>query len=182
MISTSGTKPTNSPQLRNRTMKELLSQFTAYNIWANQKLMEIILALPEEKQLQELPSSFKSLYATVLHMWDAESIWWQRTKLQERVIFPSENFKGTMKDVANGLVQQSEQWQDWVSNASDVSIDHVFQYYNTKRELFKQPVYQIVLHVCNHSTYHRGQLVNMLRQLGVEKIPATDFTAWSRKK
>ena len=102
--------------------------------------------------------------------------------MQERVIFPSENFKGTMKDVAHGLIQQSEQWQDWVSNASDISIDHVFQYYNTKKELFKQPVYQIVLHVCNHSTYHRGQLVNMLRQLGVEKIPSTDFTSWSRKK
>ena len=55
-------------------MKDLLSQLAAYNIWANQKLLEIILALPGEKQKQEVPSSFRSLYTTVFHMWDAESI------------------------------------------------------------------------------------------------------------
>ena len=41
-------------------MKELLQQFAAYNIWANQKILEVIHTLPEEKQKQELPSSFKS--------------------------------------------------------------------------------------------------------------------------
>ena len=75
-------------------MKELLQQFAAYNIWANQKILEVIHTLPEEKQKQELPSSFKSLYVTVLHMWNAESIWWQRMKLQERIISPFETFKG----------------------------------------------------------------------------------------
>jgi uncharacterized damage-inducible protein DinB len=115
-------------------------------------------------------------------MWDAESIWWQRMKLHERLIVPSENFNGTMKDVVNGLMQQSTQWLDWVSSASDIALDHVFQYQNTKKEQFKQPIYQMMLHVFNHGTYHRGQLINMLRQLGVEKLPQTDFIVWSRKK
>ena len=163
-------------------MKELLQQFGAYNIWANQKIMDLILELPEEKQIAEVPSSFNSLYKTVLHMWDAESAWWQRMKLQERIVIPSENFKGTMKDVVNGLAQQSHQWLDWVSSVSDIALDHVFQYQNTKKEQFKQPVYQMILHVFNHGTYHRGQLVNILRQLGIEKIPQTDFIIWSRKK
>jgi uncharacterized damage-inducible protein DinB len=34
---------------------------------------------------------------------------------------------------------------------------------------FQQPIYQMLLHVFNHGTYHRGQLINMLRQLGVYK-------------
>ncbi len=182
MISTSFTKSTQPPHSRYHTMKDLLRLLAGYNVWANQKLLELINTLPEEKQRQELPSSFKSLYATVLHMWDAESVWWQRMKMQERVIFPSENFKGTMQDVNNGLLQQNQQWQDWVNNASDLALEHVFQYYTTKKELFKQPVYQVILHVFNHGTYHRGQLVNMLRQLGVEKIPQTDLIVWSRKK
>ena len=163
-------------------MKELLKQLAAYNIWANQKLIDLILALSEEKQIQEIPSSFKSLQSTLLHMWDAESIWWQRLKLNERLIIPSENFKGSTNDVINGLLNQSRQWFEWVNNANDVSIDHVFQYYNSKKEHFKSPVYQVILHVFNHGTYHRGQLVNMLRQLGVGKIPATDFIVWGRKK
>jgi len=163
-------------------MKEILQQYAAYNIWANQKITEVILALPEDKQFTEIPSSFDSLYRTLLHMWDAESAWWQRMKLQERLVIPSENFKGTMKELVNNLAQQSIQWLDWISGASDIALDHVFQYQNSRKEQFKQPIYQMVLHVINHGTYHRGQLINMLRQLGVEKLPQTDFIVWSRKK
>ena len=163
-------------------MKELLKQLSVYNIWATQKLVEVILSLDEEKQNRQLPSSFNSLYNTLLHMWDAENIWWQRMKLQERIIAPSENFNGTIEDICNNLLQQERQWEVWISNASELSIDHVFAYTNTKREHFKQPIYQMLLHVFNHGTYHRGQIVNMLRQLGVEKIPQTDFIVWSRKK
>ena len=115
-------------------------------------------------------------------MWDTESSWWQRMKLSERIIVPGENFNGTMEDIVNGLMQQSRRWEEWVSNASDLLIDHVFQYQNSRKEHFKQPLYQMLLHVFNHSTYHRGQLINMLRQLGVEKLPQTDFIVWSRKK
>jgi len=61
-----------------------------------------------------------------------------------------------------------------------MTLDNVFQYYNTKRELFKDPTWQMLLHVFNHGSYHRGQLVNMFSQLGVEKIPQTDFLIWTR--
>ena len=163
-------------------MKELLKQYATYNIWASRRILEVILALPEEKQLAEVPSSFTSLFKTVLHMLDAESIWWQRMKLTERIIVPNENFKGNMKELADNLLQQSKQWEEWVANTSELSLDHVFQYYNNKKEHFKMPIYQMLHHVFNHGTYHRGQLVNMLRQLGIEKIPQTDFSLWSRKK
>lgn len=182
MISTSAVKASHKSIPSNRTMKDTLSQLAAYNIWANQKLLEVIAALPAEKQNQELPSSFKSLYATVLHMLNAESVWWQRMKLQERIISPVENFKGSMQELANELLQQNRQWQQWVDNATDPMLEHVFQYYTAKREMYKQPVCQMILHVFNHGTYHRGQLVNMLRQLGIDKIPQTDFIVWSRKK
>ncbi len=163
-------------------MKELLKQYAVFNTWASQKIITVILSLPEEKQMTELPSSFSSLYKTVLHMWDAESIWWQRMKLQERIIRPGENFKGTLKDIANGLLGQSKQWEEWVSQASELALDHVFQYSTFSGEQFKQPTWQMLLHVFNHGTYHRGQLINMLRQLGIEKLPSTDFIEWARGK
>ena len=163
-------------------MKELLQQLATYNIWANQRILEVILALPEEKQKQELPSSFKSLYHTVLHMWNAENVWWQRMKLQERITKPFDTFKGTMEELANEYLQQNRQWQEWVNNATDAALDHVFQYQTFDKEQFKQPIYQMLLHVFNHGTYHRGQLINMLRQLGITKLPDTDFIVFSRNK
>jgi uncharacterized damage-inducible protein DinB len=162
-------------------MKELLVQFSVYHCWANRLLLDTILQLPEEKQNQEVISSFSSVYKTVLHMWDAESMWWQRMKLQEKIVRPSDQFTGTMSELAALLKQQDKQWMDWVTNAQPHMLEHVFQYQNTKKEQFKQPIYQMLLHLFNHATYHRGQLVTMLRQLGAEKIPATDFIEWSRK-
>lgn len=163
------------------TMKELLLQYAAYNVWANQQILPVITALPPERQMATVPSSFNSLHKTVIHIWDAESVWWQRIKLQEQISKPSETFTGTTGEAAQGLSQQNQQWYQWVKNAHERRLQHVFQYQNSKREQFKQPVYQMLLHLFNHGTYHRGQLINMLRQLGEEKLPPTDFIVWSRK-
>lgn len=163
-------------------MKEMLVQYAGYHNWANGLLLDLIKSLPETQQRQEVRSSFNSLYSTLLHMLDAENIWWQRMKLQEHVTRPSESFTGNMKELSNRLILQSRQWQEWIVAASEPQILHEFKYQNSKRESFKQPVYQVLLHIFNHGTYHRGQLVNILRQLGVEKIPQTDYIVWSRKK
>lgn len=163
-------------------MKDLLQQCTAYTVWANQKLFDCIGNLPEEKISQEIVSSFSSIQKTVLHMWDAEAIWWQRLKFEERIVVPSADFAGSFAELQKKSQQQSQVWKEWVDNATEVQLQHVFAYQNTKKEQFKQPVYEMLLHLSNHATYHRGQLVTMLRQVGVEKIPQTDFVVFCRKK
>ncbi|MGL6269711.1 MAG: DinB family protein, partial [Chitinophagaceae bacterium] len=55
-------------------MKELLVQLASYNVWANKLLTDAVLSLSEEQQYQQLESSFPTLYATIMHMWIAESI------------------------------------------------------------------------------------------------------------
>lgn len=163
-------------------MKQLLQQYAAYNIWANNKLFDCINNLSDDQIQREITSSFPSLYKTVLHVLDAENIWWQRIKLAEHIEIPSENFTGSFGELIKKLNMQSAQWEAWVSNATENQLNHVFAYQNTKKEQFKQPVYEMLLHLFNHGTYHRGQLVTMLRQLGVEKIPPTDYIIFSRKK
>ena len=163
-------------------MKDILLKLSAYNLWANTQLLPVIGQLPKEKQEQEVPSSFNSLYKTLLHMWDSEAVWWQRLKLLERLVVPSEGFNGDMDELIRQVLKQNKLWNDWISTAQEHAFTHVFQYKNFKQEQFKQPVYEMVLHVLNHGTYHRGQIVNMLRQLGIEKIPQTDFIVFTRKK
>lgn len=163
-------------------MKQILQQYAAYNIWANQRILDCINNLSDDQIDREIASSFSSIKKTVLHMWDAESIWWQRLKLSEKISRFSEEFTGSFAELVKKLDQQSTEWKDWVDNATDVQLQHVFAYQNTKKEQFKQPVYEMLLHLFNHGTYHRGQLVTMLRQLGVEKIPSTDVMVFCRKK
>jgi len=163
-------------------VKQILQQLAAYNIWANERLIDCMMALPEEWFMKELAGSFPSLHATLMHILDAESIWWQRMKMQEIITTPSAHFKGTTYDLTQALMLQNKLWESWIATASLPALEHVFHYQNTKREQFKQPVYQMLFHVFNHGTYHRGQFVTMLRQLEVQKIPATDFIVFSRMK
>jgi uncharacterized damage-inducible protein DinB len=163
-------------------MKELLKQQAAFNYWANQRLVDTILAIPEGTGTTETPSSFNSLQKTLLHIWDAESGWWQRLRLQERLELPGKTFTGELKDATAGLLQQSKTWEEWVKQASPNALDHVIQFQTNKRELVKIKTCQLLLHVFNHSTYHRGQLVTMLHQLGYPAVPATDFFLWLKLK
>ncbi|MEO8766318.1 MAG: DinB family protein [Ginsengibacter sp.] len=163
-------------------MKQLLQQYALYNIWANKLITERIAQLPEEAIVKETVSSFNSLYKTVLHMMDVESIWWQRMKLQEHVEWPGKKFEGNFDQLAQQLLSLSRQWHDWIQNTNDANLTHVFSYQNSKKEHFKQPVYEMLLQLFNHQTFHRGQLVTMLRQNGIEKIPATDFIIFSRTR
>lgn len=162
-------------------MKELLQQYAAYNIWANKLLFERISKLGEEEISKEIASSFPSLYKTVLHMWLAEDAWYQRVKLTENIVLPAENFTGNFAELCNNLGKQSQVWKDWVDAATENQLSHVFAYIRNKEQQ-KMPVYQMLLHLFNHATYHRGQLVTMLRQLNADKIPATDFSAYCRTK
>ena len=163
-------------------MKILLTQLSSYHLWANNLLLDKIKILPAELQNQLVASSFPSINATLYHLWNAENIWWQRIKLQEVIVPIDESLHGKFDALSNGWLAQSKQWHEWIVNAQEHMFDHEFIYYNSKKEKFKQRIYEMLVHVFNHGTYHRGQLVNILRQLEVGDIPATDFIVWSRRK
>src|SRR3989442_15873498 len=109
-------------------MKELLKQYTTYNTWANQRLFERIGQLDEEQINLEIVSSFPGIYKTVLHMWDAESIWWQRLKLVEQAEGPGQKFSGSFAELSSNSLLQSKQWEEWIDNASENQLQHVFAY------------------------------------------------------
>jgi len=163
-------------------MKPMMQLYAGYNYWANQRITNAILEMDAHRHQEWVTSSFPNLYATLLHLWDAESIWWQRLKLHERLLIPSENFNPNTTEVIHGLMEQSMLWKNWADQSTEAAFSHQFSYQNTKRELHKQQAWQVLMHVCNHSTYHRGQLVTMMRQLGAEKIPATDLVVYIRSE
>jgi len=162
-------------------MKELLQQYAAYNIWATGLLIDRINKMPDGTTDREIISSFPAIYKTVQHMWLAEEVWWKRLKLTENIVLDSATFTGTFTEMTTTLAKQSQQFKDWIDNATENQLVHVFAFIRNKEQI-KMPVYQMLQHVFNHATYHRGQLVTMLNQLGADKIPGTDFLAFCRGK
>lgn len=163
-------------------MKKMLVQYAAYNLWANSRLIEVINNLTDEQIDREIVSSFTSIKKTVLHLWDVENIWWQRMKLVEVQVWQSDNFTGSLLELTNHLMAQSKQWKEWIDLATEAALEHEFIYKNSKKDQFKQPVYEMLLHLFNHQSYHRGQLVTMLRQVDEKNIPNTDLISFLRKK
>ena len=163
-------------------MKEICSQYAAFNVWATEKLLNAALKLSEPQWHTEMQSSFPTIYKTFLHMWDAEAAWWQRIQLAEQLQMPSAVSTPSIKELAEGLSAQGKLWKEYTSGLQSHAFDHVISYRNSKKEEFKQPVWEILLHVFNHGTYHRGQIVTMLRNLGVTEVPGTDFVLFLRSQ
>jgi len=161
-------------------MKELLNQYASYDVWANKRIIECVLDLSETQQKQHVASSFSNLFETFYHLWKAQHIWWFRLQQNTAVTGLGEITSYSMKEIADGLLQHSVQWEQWVHGASTMEVEKTLHYYNSNKGHFAEPVWQILMQLFNHNTYHRGQIVTMLHQLEVTSIPGTDFILFVR--
>ena len=157
------------------------ARLTEYNYWANEKLSNYILELDEELIDKEAHSSFPSLKQTILHISDAELIWLNRLKGKSMSQWPSEAFQGPKEVLIHQWLTPSLSWKKHVAELDDESILQSFTYQNTKGTEFSNQIADAITQVMNHSSYHRGQIVSMLRQLEQGDIPQTDFIRYLRE-
>ena len=159
-------------------VRELLRNYALYNHWAHKKLLDLISTLTAEQQHITIPSSFNSLYKTVFHVWGAESLWLGRLS-QEPISITGDPFNESMEKLSTALEAIDQLWVDWFESKQDDQLTQKLHYKNSAGLAFYQSYDLLLQHIFNHSTYHNGQLVTMLRALGVQNIPATDFSAWT---
>lgn len=160
-------------------MKEYLVKLAHYNLWANQKVISMISL---DKKIMNTPivSSFPSIQETLLHIWDAQDIWLTRLKEQPNTSFPSKHFKGSNADVIEGLQKSSEDFYLFLDKQLPTYDTKIFTYTTIAGEAQASTAVEIVAHCMNHSSFHRGQLITMLRGLGQQKFEATDMIAYHR--
>jgi uncharacterized damage-inducible protein DinB len=162
-------------------MKELLLQYARYNVWANKKIIDAMLKINAADLDKEIISSFSSIRATTYHVIGAEMIWLQRLQLAEHPYWFADSFRDVFSEACTIWQKTSSDLVQFVEKQyDDRALGHELMYYDLKKMPHKRPVYEVILHVCNHSTYHRGQLVTMLRQAGATDIPGTDFTLFKK--
>lgn len=163
-------------------MKKIFEQYAAYNLWANQRLTDLVSNLTDEQLHREIVSSFPGIYKTLLHLWDVEDIWWKRLKNSDITEWQSITYSGSVMDLSKNLLLQSKQWKEWIDISTEEGLNNTFNYTNRKNNKFTQPITEMLLHLFNHQTYHRGQLITMLRQEGFTSIPNSDMISFLRKK
>jgi uncharacterized damage-inducible protein DinB len=163
-------------------MKETLLRNARYNAWANGMFLSILHTLDEDILDKEIISSFSSIRKTVYHVWGAEDIWLQRLHRVEKPIWKAISFNGSFAEVCLMWAEASQGLISYlVDFPNDRALTETIPVVNMKGELYDDAIVDILQHVFNHSTYHRGQLVTMLRQAGLTSIPQTDMIAFTRQ-
>jgi uncharacterized damage-inducible protein DinB len=155
-------------------MKELLDHYARYDHWANTRFVERLQHEPDEVLDRPVSSSFPSLRGTLLHIRDAENVWWGRLT-GGKTLWPAE----ASTEIAT-LLPYSERLKAWVEQADEGELKRVAEYHDLRGTAHHQAVWQLLLHCFNHSTQHRGQVITLMRTLGLENIPANDLVVFQR--
>lgn len=160
-------------------LKPMFSSHVSYHLWATQEMFQSISSVDDASIERNLGTSFGSLHGTLNHMFAADRIWIDRLNGKT---------DATLQAVATpaGISTLEDEWTD-ILKATALDVSHFAtedfiasrHFVNSQGTTFTMPVWQILLHMINHGTAHRGQVTGMLRQLGV-KPTGTDLVQFYR--
>lgn len=114
-------------------------------------------------------------------MYDAETIWYNRLNGVSLTEWPSRGVKCTGVESVRLLIDALSDLTRLTTGLDGSRLTSKCRFLSMDGKEFEMNVYDILQHCFNHSTFHRGQLVTMLRFCGAEKLPSTDYITYIRK-
>jgi uncharacterized damage-inducible protein DinB len=152
-----------------------------YHRWATQRVLTEVQQLDSERLVRNLHGSFASIYDTVVHLYQSDMIWLER--LEERPNGKREDYAspGCMYDLAEVWLGVIDRMMAFAQGLGESDWERVIGYKSMAGVEYESPVWQMVTHVVNHGSHHRGQVTGMMRQLG-EKPVSLDLMAFYREQ
>jgi uncharacterized damage-inducible protein DinB len=145
---------------------ETIRQLFDYNAWANQRTIAGCESISNEQFLQQVGGSFGSVRNTLAHIMDVEWLYHERWQGRAPATFPKAENYSSLADIKTRWKSIDADISRYVSALSANDITRVFEFRNTKGTVLRHPLWETMQHLVNHSTYHRGQVTTLLRQLG----------------
>lgn len=161
---------------------QYFQELANYNIWANDINIDWLESITEEQWNQPVVSSFGSIGATVLHIAGAERIWHDRVIKAESPVWLPNVFKGNKHETLELWKMNSLNLKVFLEKFDADQMNTPLTFKRINGESYEMLHYHVFAHVFNHSTYHRGQILLMLRQVGYEQVSSTDMLGFFRKK
>lgn len=161
--------------------KSDLGRLLEYTIWANHRALRGAALLAPDQFRRDMKSSHGGVRGTLTHMMSAEGIWLDRWKgLSGSRMLDEGEFKDVvaLRDRWSAL---EENRSAWFRSLRKEAVTQALRYTNFEGKTFEQPLWQLVQHAVNHSTYHRGQVTTLLRILGSRGV-TTDLVVFDREK
>ena len=160
---------------------ELLRLLFQYNQWADRRMVEACSALTNEQFTRDLGSSFRSVRDTLVHLYGAEWVWNERIEGRS----PTSLVAGTgfpdLASVRTKLEEMDNFYIEYVTRLTPQDLERVIHYKSFAGDEFSNPLWQTLHQLTNHASYHRGQIITLLRQLGAKPV-TTDLIAYYRER
>lgn len=161
--------------------RQHFTQFAAYNRWANARLYQAALALPDEAYRRNIGVFFGSLHGTLNHILVADRIWLRR--LTGEGDAPSRLDTILFEDrpaLAGARAAADERIVRLIDGTDDATLSGFVEYATTSGAPHRQLRSDILRHVFNHQTHHRGQAHACLSILTGAEPPTLDLLAFQR--
>lgn len=164
------------PKTAQNPIVYLMKNYADFNLWANYKLVNWLDTKPEELLEKEVPSSYPSIKLTLLHIWQSEQYWY--SFIRNTTPPARQEFDGSIEDIFENLVDQSSLFADFVNSLVGEDLLKKTEIVSPWFEA-NFPNFEYIMHCFNHSTYHRGQLITIGRNLGFTDAPMTDYNYYN---
>jgi uncharacterized damage-inducible protein DinB len=149
-----------------------------YTAWASGLLLECASKLGADELTRDFQTSDKTVLDTLVHIYAADRVWLARVQANSPGAFISP------EDRQLAVLQKEwplllGRWKHWAAPLTDLDVQVKIPYRDLKGNAWEQPLWQILLHVVNHGTHHRGQVSGFLRAMG-HHPPPLDLIAFYR--
>jgi uncharacterized damage-inducible protein DinB len=153
-----------------------------FHYWALGRVLDAAARLTPEQFTRDMGSSFKSVRDTLAHLYSAEWAWYQRWHgTSPTAALPFDQFPD-ITSLRETWTAHESKMRAFLDSLPAADIDRVIEYRALSGAAGSSPIWQMVQHVVNHGSYHRGQLTTMFRQLGAEPAKSMDLIGYYREQ
>ncbi len=148
-------------------IKEYLKQAYDYMYWATGRYFAVAQGLSDDQLHRSLGHSWDDVHATLLHMMSSEWVWFQRWHGTSPKGHLTKADYPTLAALKKRWGEIETQMRAYLDEQSEESLRAEIRYTNFRGESFRVPLWQMLAHIVNHETHHRGELAAMYAVLGV---------------
>lgn len=142
-------------------IKEYLQHLYDYNYWANHRYLKAAAGLTEEQLNHKQGHSWDSVYRVLLHMLSSEWMWLERWNGKSPQLFLEPKDYPMLTSIQKYWSELEPRMRGFVSAQTEESLQNEISYTNTRGETYHLPLWQMMAHLPNHNTHHRGELAAM---------------------
>lgn len=153
-----------------------------YHVWANKVLLERIKELPSNVLYEEVSSSYPNIAQTFSHIYVVDVMWLQVLKgiemqeaLEGSMALLERTNSYSVDEFIKSFEEVASQYEEWMNSQKD--LEQKMNLNNPWSGARDTAYSEILFHVANHGTYHRGNVTTMLRQQGYAST-MTDFALY----